>query len=191
MTPADIVRRAAAVPGWMLETELAWLAGAAAERRRIVEVGSWKGRSTKALALATPGVVYAVDHWKGSVQSGDDTFTEASRRGADVIFHEFEANVAGELEAGRIVPVRAESGAAPGLLAKLLGGERPDMIFIDGDHTYESARRDIATYGPLLGPGGLLCGHDYTDCWPGVVKAVCEALYPRFRVSDSIWWVPP
>lgn len=189
MDPADIVRRADAVPGWMVPGELLWLAKAGAEHRRIIEVGSWKGRSTKALALATPGVVYAVDHWKGSAPSGDATFVEASGRGADAIFAEFRANVAAEIAAGKIVPVRSESGEAVARLEALLGGERADMIFIDGDHTYESARRDIATWRPLLAEGGLLCGHDYASGWPGVVKAVCEVFYPRFRVSDSIWWV--
>jgi tetratricopeptide (TPR) repeat protein/predicted O-methyltransferase YrrM len=40
-------------------------------------------------------------------------------------------------------------------------GIRPRFIFVDGDHTYEGVRRDIAEYYPLLAPGGIMLFHDY------------------------------
>ena len=42
------------IPGWMSVEELTYLAEAASKSNIIVEVGSWKGRSTIALAANTP-----------------------------------------------------------------------------------------------------------------------------------------
>jgi predicted O-methyltransferase YrrM len=37
----------------------------------------------------------------------------------------------------------------------------PELIFIDGDHTYEGVKRDIIDYYPLLSPGGIMIFHDF------------------------------
>ena len=50
-----------------------------------------------------------------------------------------------------------------------------DLIFIDGDHTYEAVKQDIQLWQPLLIPEGILCGHDYSERhYPGVKRAVDE-----------------
>lgn len=36
-----------------------------------------------------------------------------------------------------------------------------DLVFIDGDHSYEGAKRDILAWKPKLKIGGILAGHDY------------------------------
>jgi predicted O-methyltransferase YrrM len=39
--------------------------------------------------------------------------------------------------------------------------DRPvDMLFIDGDHTYDGVKADYEMYGPLVRPGGLIGFHD-------------------------------
>jgi len=37
----------------------------------------------------------------------------------------------------------------------------PELILIDGDHSYEAVCRDIQDYYPLLAPGGIMLFHDY------------------------------
>lgn len=45
-----------------------------------------------------------------------------------------------------------------------------DLVFVDGDHTYENALADLRAWWPLVRPGGIMCGDDYLQ--PAVRKAV-------------------
>ena len=178
-----------AIHGWMAETELDWLAGRASEAERIIEVGVWRGRSTKVLAAATRGRVWAVDHWRGVPDDASQQkplYRDADEQG-DRVFAEFCANLATEIEEGRVVPVRMDSRAAA---VHLLEVEGPvfDFIFIDADHRTEAVLSDIAAFRPLLAPGGLLAGHDID--WPRVRAAVDQAL-PEAQYGARIWSLVP
>lgn len=43
---------------------------------------------------------------------------------------------------------------------KVLGGEKLDLLFIDGDHSYEGVKQDFELYRDLVAPGGLIVLHD-------------------------------
>ena len=47
-----------------------------------------------------------------------------------------------------------------------------DLIFVDGDHTYNAVKADLAAWWAKLKTGGIICGDDYH--WPGVKRAVDE-----------------
>lgn len=47
-----------------------------------------------------------------------------------------------------------------------------DFVFIDAEHTYNSARADISSWYPKVKLGGLISGHDFD--MDGVQKAVKE-----------------
>lgn len=49
-----------------------------------------------------------------------------------------------------------------------------DFVYIDGDHSYEAVKKDIAFYYPKVRMGGVFGGHDYEAKEPGVTKAVNE-----------------
>lgn len=40
------------------------------------------------------------------------------------------------------------------------GSWRVDMLYIDGDHTYDAAKRDWELYSQLVRPGGIIVLHD-------------------------------
>lgn len=70
--------------------------------------------------------------------------------------------------------------------------EQFDLVYIDGDHSYEAVKRDISDFMSRVKPGvGFLAGHDYNSETPGVRKAVLE-FFPEERVelfADSSWLV--
>jgi len=39
-------------------------------------------------------------------------------------------------------------------------GEQVDFLFIDGDHSYDGVTMDLALFGPLVQPGGIVAFHD-------------------------------
>lgn len=45
-------------------------------------------------------------------------------------------------------------------LQDMLGGEPIDVLFIDGDHTFEGVRQDYLMYAPMVANEGLIAMHD-------------------------------
>jgi len=45
-------------------------------------------------------------------------------------------------------------------IMKIIGGEKVDVLFIDGDHTYEGVKRDFDMYFPLVKQRGMVVFHD-------------------------------
>lgn len=60
-----------------------------------------------------------------------------------------------------------------------------DMVWIDGDHRYESVKADLLAWTPLLVPDGLLCGHD--RAYHPVERAVRELVGP-VSFDHGIWY---
>jgi len=187
--------RALQIAGWMSHLELRWLAEQATRARTIIEIGSWKGRSTRALGdnVQAGGTVYAIDHWIGQLfdpSAGPNA--ELHRRGSEACYQDFRANVADLIESGRIYPIRLNSEQAfPAVKAALYNTTRQaDLVFIDGDHQYAGCKADILAYRTLLRQGGILSGHDYNglERHRGVKESVDE-LYPQARHVGTIWWV--
>ncbi len=47
-----------------------------------------------------------------------------------------------------------------GQLKQILGEQKVDFLFIDGDHTYEGVKLDFQMYSPLVKKGGIVGFHD-------------------------------
>lgn len=194
------IDRARLVPGWMSDAELQWLAERAAIRSTIIEIGSWKGRSTRALAdnIAThldggpdahDARVFAVDHWQGQLFAPDaGPSVEVRERGSDAVFNEFIDFTHDLINEGRLRVLKGPSNHGAKTLKAY--GVRADMVFIDGDHQYAGCKADILAYRELLKPGGLLCGHDYNglEIHKGVKQSVDE-LFPGAEKFCTIWWI--
>ena len=46
---------------------------------------------------------------------------------------------------------------------RYLAGKKLDLLFIDGDHTYEGVKRDWEMYSPLVRGGGVVVFHDIVE----------------------------
>lgn len=147
----------------------------------VIDVGTWKGASTIYLAgllqrNAVAGAVIAVDTFLGSVEHWDRSSAFAGliphRFGMPLLYEQFLSNVVRSGAQGWIVPLALTSTAAGILLTRI--GIRAGLIHIDASHDYEDVLRDARIYWEALAPGGFMVGDDYTQDWPGVVKAANE-----------------
>ena len=63
-----------------------------------------------------------------------------------------------------------------------------DFVYIDGMHTYEQVKKDIANYLPFIKEGGFIAGHDYVPGFQGVMDAVNEQFgSPDAVFHDTSW----
>lgn len=176
------LKRSLETEGWLSAREAMYLATRASWCDRIVEVGSWMGRSTLALGLNTRGTVTAVDTWKGSSEHQDMLRDKPD----EWLMKQFIKNVNG---VENIHPWHGTSLECAARAKRT--GNTYDLIFLDGAHDYESVKADILAWGPLLTKNGILCGHDYDPLgkeWTGVKQAVEECV-PEFCVvlGTNIW----
>lgn len=171
--------RALRIDGWMTHAELNFLAETAAKSKLIYEIGSYLGRSTRALGDNALGIVFAIDGWNTVNYMGRGGH-EAFRTNEEV-FNNFYCNMKDLMDKGKVqVPFKNWEDFHPDKCA--------DFIFVDGEHRYESVRRDIDKALGLIQSGGILAGHDYANPWQGVIKAVDET-FATVNIVDSIWWV--
>jgi hypothetical protein len=159
------------IPGWMTRTELNWLHKTAMKMDSIVEIGSWKGKSTHALLSGCKGTVHAVDHFQGS--RGEELIhQEAIFRD---IYKDFKRNVGHfkNLKVHKMSSLEA---------SKKFKDKSVDMVFIDGSHLCDEVKDDINAWLPKAKK--LICGHDFQ--WDNVQEAVTEVLGIT-DVADTIW----
>jgi predicted O-methyltransferase YrrM len=166
------------VDGWLGGSEgrlLYRLASAADPAGAIVEIGSWQGRSTIWLAAgarAGRGArVVAVDPHRGTYLHTGDESSEAALR----------ANLAAAGLADGVDVVVATSEEA------VDGWSRPvSLLWIDGDHSYESALLDLDRWEPHLTDGAAVAFHD-TFVWPGPERVFRERIV-RSRSYTGLEW---
>jgi len=64
-------------------------------------------------------------------------------------------------------------------------------IYVDGNHSYESVKEDLALYYPLLADGGVMGGDDFSGSFFGVCRAVLEFVDEHDLVlfgDKKDWW---
>lgn len=162
------------IPGWFGENEAALLQDLARALRpngTIVEIGSYRGRSTVALAQATAdngAIVWSIDphyvHEAGGYQFGPADHVALLRNVLD----------AGVAQRVRLVEITA-FGASLGWEVQ----DHPpsiDLLFIDGDHEYIYANNDFRRWSEMTKDDGFVALHDSTGAWDGPTRVVQEAL---------------
>jgi tetratricopeptide (TPR) repeat protein/glycosyltransferase involved in cell wall biosynthesis len=164
------------IDGWMLYPELLWLYETAERMQSVVEVGSWKGRSTHAIASGCRrGEVWAVDHFRGS--KGEEV-QHAEAANPENIYRQFLNNTE---ELNNLHILRMGSLEA----AERFDDHSVDMVFIDAGHTYEDVKADIEAWLPKARI--LIAGHDFAPEWPGVRRAVTER-FGQVGKHKTIWY---
>ncbi len=148
----------------------------------ILEVGSWTGSSTLTWCEAIDtyaaglGSVLCVDPWIAeisSAQTGEGTSYRLMQSMAklDFAYDMFRHNIR---FTSPDVPVHHMRGKAADILP-YLKDDGFDIMFIDGDHSYDGALLDIRAAKRLVKPGGFICGDDLelqgSECDLAVLRA--------------------
>lgn len=138
------------VEGWLSDAQgraLYEAAKAARGRGAIVEIGSWKGRSTIWLAAGA--------RLAGQRVLAIDPHAHSNEDPQALTLAEFRANLERAGVAHVVEPLVMTSSEAAGILT-----EPVELLFVDGDHSYEGVRRDAALWLPRLIDGGTVMFHD-------------------------------
>ena len=177
---AGTMELVANVEGWMSPGQAATLFEAAVNCPSggvIVEIGSFRGRSTIVLATAAdPSVqVVAIDPHAGN-DRGPQEIDGFENEAADD-HGLFAANLAAAGVADRVRHIREFSDAALDVIDHEI-----DVLYIDGAHRYAPARADICAWGDLVNDGGTMLIHDSFSS-VGVTLAILRSLVfgGRFR----------
>jgi len=138
----------------------------------IVEIGSWKGKSTICLALGslTAGgeKIYAVDPHKPLAEEGYIEDTEA----------EFRKNISEARVDGQVVPMVMSSEEAAKDWNKPIR-----LLWIDGDHRYQEVKRDFLLWEPHVVDGGIIAMHD-TIRKKGPKRVLWENIFRSDRFQE-------
>jgi methyltransferase family protein len=143
------------IEGWLTAAQAARLRSAALAARppgAVVEIGSFRGKSTVVLAAAA-GSVVAIDPHAGSDRGPQEIKPSAPRGEAD--YEAFHANLRAAGVADRVRHVRKFSADAHGDVDGPLS-----LLYVDGAHRFGPARADLAGWGGRVAPGGTMLVHD-------------------------------
>jgi predicted O-methyltransferase YrrM len=179
--PIEFEHHFSQIQGWYTFHDLyRWMVDRHPSGSQFVEVGSWFGRSTVAMARLIQESekqikLYAVDTFKGS--SNEPEMLQTATDAGGSVYHQFYGNLKRcgvDLVAW---PLIMSSLTA----AWLFDDASLDFVFIDASHVYEDVKSDIEAWLPKIKPGGWIGGHDYST-HPGVSKAVDEK-FPNWRLN--------
>lgn len=119
------------------------------------EIGVSRGQSAKALLDHGVRFLYLIDPWRKYPD-----YREAADNPDDYwegIYEECRRDVL-SCHPGRYGLLRMTSAEAVRYVPPQL-----DFVWVDGNHQYEFVISDLRLYWPKIKPGGLICGHDFTD----------------------------
>jgi MMP 1-O-methyltransferase len=155
------------VPGWLSDEEgeeLYELAKECAGKGVIVEIGSWKGKSTICLGLGS--------------RAGRSVRIFAVDPHADYRHGEFKENVERAGIADLVTPVKGLSQEKADEVREPI-----ELLFVDGSHEEELVREDFELWVPKVVEGGIVAFHDTT--WHrGPRKVVAEKIFGSREFKD-------
>lgn len=174
-----ILSYVATLDGWLSAHEGYFLYRSAqqATRGQIVEIGSWKGKSTICLAAGSKSKhnakVTAIDPHKGEYSRGKGIGKDAPT------YKEFLKNLshAGVKDAVQAIVSTSEDAAKT--------WKKPiSLLFIDGLHDYKHTKQDFSLWQKYVQEGGVIAFHDAFCGHDGPRRVILEDILPHSNYSD-------
>lgn len=145
----------------------------------MVEIGHYAGESTEIFAKSNRfRTIFSIDPW----MNGYDDTDGASRSDMGRVASEYYERIKPFTSVQTVVANSTDPRIIDSFEDKSL-----DLVYIDGDHTYEGVKKDIVNWLPKVKIGGYISGHDY---WQGtnIYNAVHEILGSvDTHFSDTSW----
>lgn len=179
----DAWNEASKVPGFLLESEARFLGLVAASLNvngGIVEIGSFKGKSTVMLAKIcqryglAPIVAIDPHNFNNAELQNRKTSTDSTT------YDEFLANLKGAGVFDFVEPHRMYSGDVARSWREPIR-----LLWIDGDHSYKGAKADFDAFLPHLVPGGVVAFHDALHEFVGPIRVFVEDVLRSDRFGSA------
>lgn len=152
------------INGWLLLIEAVTLYDMASKIKSsnptICEIGVWKGKSSYIFASAIKklgGILYAIDPFNGEGdKSSADTYQQEISKLDMTLLENFKKTMAkyNLLEFIKVISETSEEAF------NKFPEQKIDLLFIDGNHDYESVKKDYDLWSPLVPSGGIIILHD-------------------------------
>lgn len=126
----------------------------------VVELGSWLGKSSAALAMSCSGLVYCIDIWHNETYSRvsfDDGDGFETSQDNCLAYRIFLANMTHLDLMHKIVPMIASSHDTD----KYFKPKSVSMLYLDADHAEHMVLKDLQLWIPKCRDDAIICGDDY------------------------------
>jgi predicted O-methyltransferase YrrM len=151
------------IPSTTTEAECRRLAELA-RGKRVLEIGTYHGRSTVSLA-STAAVVHTVDVHPADPATGDDTLAGLMR---NLDRYDLRDRVVVHVGFSQLILPLLQPGSF-------------DLAFLDAQHQREPVEEDLAALLPLVEQGGVIAFHDY-----GVPGVEHRGRWDPFGVTEVV-----
>jgi len=127
--------------------------------KRGAEIGVWNGEFAKVVLdkQKTLQEYILVDPWQHLADWNKPFNTDDNE--FEQIFNTAMANTLHGPHGHKVKVIRALSEDG----ARQIADASLDYVYIDGDHTYNGAMKDLQNWAPKVKAGGLVCGDDFLD----------------------------
>lgn len=146
------------IEGWLTQEEakgLHTIANSLPKNATVVEIGSWKGKSTFCIATGLKnGVIHCIDPFNSAGEEGSKEIYEKNQ-GAESLLSQFRRNL-------RSIPKSVQIKVHKGYSQDFVGAiPQIDFLFIDGDHSIDGCKYDFENYSHYVNINGLIAFHDF------------------------------
>jgi len=162
--------------------------------KRIVEIGTWMGGSSRAFVKVAEQLgllddefeIICIDTFLGSFEHWNRTgYDMPFKNGRPTIYEQFLSNTVHAGYEKYVTPFPVDS--QNGYLTFKHFNLSADMVYIDAGHDYVSVKNDIVNWRKILRLGGLMIGDDWFH--PPIKDAVRDTLTNYFDRGAKFVWI--